>query len=105
MKDSYKLSIILPVFNEKDSLRIMVKILEATLDFPNEILVVYDDAMDNSIDAAKEMQKIFSNIKLVHNNSDNDLNLSLNNDLTIFFLFYSDLKMFFYKMVNANLEI
>ena len=69
MKDSYKLSIILPVFNEKDSLRIMVKILEATLDFPNEILVVYDDAMDNSIDAAKEMQKIFSNIKLVHNNT------------------------------------
>ena len=67
MKYSYKLSIILPVYNEKDSLSIMVKILEATLDFPNEIIVVYDDITDNTIDVAKEMQKVFSNIKLVYN--------------------------------------
>lgn len=67
MKNNCKLSIILPVYNEKESLSIMIKILEATLDFPNEILVVYDDKTDNSIDAARDMQKLFSNIKLVHN--------------------------------------
>ena len=35
-----KLSIILPVFNEKESLAIMVRLLNSTLKFENEILIV-----------------------------------------------------------------
>ena len=37
------LSIILPVFNEKESLSLMIKILNSTLDFENEIIIVYDN--------------------------------------------------------------
>ncbi len=62
------LSIILPVFNEKESLSLMIKILNSTLEFENEIIIVYDDENDNSIPVAKKLQKKFDNIVLVHNN-------------------------------------
>ena len=45
----------------------MIKILEATLDFNHEVLIIYDDPSDTSIPPAKELQKIFSNINLVYN--------------------------------------
>lgn len=64
---SKKLSIIIPVYNEKESLSLMVKILSSTLDFENEIIIVYDHESDNSIPVAKELQKKFNNIVLVHN--------------------------------------
>ena len=51
------LSIIIPVFNEK-SLSLMIKILNSTLEFDNEIIIVYDNEQDNSIPVAKKMQKI-----------------------------------------------
>ena len=68
MNEEYQLSVILPVYNEKESLSIMVKILEATLDFPHEVLVVYDDINDTTITSAKELKKIYPNIYLIHNN-------------------------------------
>ena len=37
-----KISIILPVYNEKESLAIMVRVLKSTLKFENEILIVYE---------------------------------------------------------------
>lgn len=61
------LSIILPVFNERESLSLMVKILNSTLEFDNEIIIVYDDLNDNSIPVAKKLQNEFKNIILVHN--------------------------------------
>ena len=61
------LSIIIPVFNEKESLSLMIKILNSTLEFDNEIIIVYDSEEDNSIPAAKKLQKNFNNIILVHN--------------------------------------
>ena len=61
------LSIILPVYNEKESISLMVKILHATLNFEHEILIVYDDEKDTSIPEAKKLQEMFSNIKLIHN--------------------------------------
>ena len=62
------LSIILPVYNEKESLSLMVKILNSSLDFENEIIVVYDNENDNSIPVAQKLQESFQNIKLVQNN-------------------------------------
>ena len=62
-----KLSIVIPVFNEKDSLSLMIKILNSTLEFENEIIIVYDDENDNSITIAKKLQEDFKNIILVHN--------------------------------------
>ena len=61
------LSIIIPVYNEKESLSLMVKILNSTLEFDNEIIIVYDDESDNSIPIAKKLQNNFNNIILVHN--------------------------------------
>ena len=61
------LSIIIPVYNEKESLSLMVKILNSTLEFDNEIIIVYDDESDNSIPVAKKLQNNFNNIILVHN--------------------------------------
>tara|TARA_A100001015_G_scaffold299330_1_gene383255 strand:+ start:1452 stop:2171 length:720 start_codon:yes stop_codon:yes gene_type:complete len=61
------LSIILPVYNEKESLSLMIKILNSTLEFENEIIIVYDSDQDNSIPVAKKLQSQFKNILLVHN--------------------------------------
>tara|TARA_B100001248_G_scaffold50550_2_gene32691 strand:- start:2591 stop:3310 length:720 start_codon:yes stop_codon:yes gene_type:complete len=62
-----KLSIVIPVFNERESLSLMIKILNSTLEFENEIIIVYDDENDNSIPVAKKLQTDFKNIILVHN--------------------------------------
>ena len=62
-----ELSIILPVFNEKDSLPIMVRILESSIKFSKEIIIVYDSENDNTVEVAKELEKEFSDVKLVHN--------------------------------------
>ena len=48
------LSIVIPVYNERESLSLMVKILNSTLDFDNEIIIVYDNEEDNSIPIAKK---------------------------------------------------
>lgn len=63
-----KLSIILPVHNERESLEIMIRLLNSTLSFENEIIVVYDDDNDNSIEVAKKLEKDFSNFRIVKNN-------------------------------------
>ena len=38
-----KLSIILPVFDEKESIDLMVRLLMSSLKFEKEILIIYDD--------------------------------------------------------------
>ena len=63
-----ELSIILPVFNEKDSLPIMVRLLNSTIKFKKEIIIVYDDQNDNSVEVAKELAAELPDITLVHNN-------------------------------------
>ena len=62
-----ELSIILPVFNEKDSLPIMVRLLNSSIKFKKEIIIVYDDRHDNSIKVAKELASESQDIILVHN--------------------------------------
>ena len=62
-----ELSIILPVFNEKDSLPIMVRLLNSSIKFKKEIIIVYDDHHDNSIEVAKELASESQDIILVHN--------------------------------------
>ena len=62
-----KLSIILPVQNEKESIEIMIRLLNSTLKFENEVIIVYDNEKDSSIPVANILVKEFSNIKLIHN--------------------------------------
>ena len=61
------LSIIIPVYNEKDSLSLMVKILNSSLEFKHEIIIVYDDPNDNTVPEAIKLKEKFDNIILVHN--------------------------------------
>jgi len=63
-----KLSIILPVYKEKESLPIMVRLLNSSIDFEKEIIIVYDDINDNSVKEAKKLENEFSNVKSIHNN-------------------------------------
>ena len=62
-----KLSIVLPVFNEKESLAIMVRLLKSTLKFENEILIVYDDINDNTVPEAKMLENELSSVRAIHN--------------------------------------
>ena len=61
------LSILLPVRNEGINLRIMVKLLKAMIEVPHELLIVYDFPEDDSIPVVREMQKNWTNLRLVHN--------------------------------------
>jgi dolichol-phosphate mannosyltransferase len=68
MRKKKELSIILPVYNEKESLGIFVKVLNSIITFDYEIIIVYDFKKDNTVEEGKKLQKLFKNIKLVHNN-------------------------------------
>jgi glycosyltransferase involved in cell wall biosynthesis len=63
-----KLSILLPVRDEGINLRIMLKILQAVLEIPHEVLVICDSPEDSSIPVVKELQKDYpSHLQLVIN--------------------------------------
>jgi len=65
--ETVTLSILLPVRNEGINLRIMVKLLKAMVEVPHELLIVYDFPDDDSIAVIREMQKHWTNLRLVHN--------------------------------------
>ena len=62
-----KLSIILPVFNEKESLLIMVRLLNSSLKTETEIIIVHDSLNDNSLESANILINEYENVQLVHN--------------------------------------
>ncbi|MDP2923748.1 MAG: glycosyltransferase [Candidatus Omnitrophota bacterium] len=62
-----KLSILIPVRNEGINIGIMLKILRAVLDFPHEILVIYDSPEDNTVPVVKNLRDSLANVKLVFN--------------------------------------
>ena len=63
-----EISIILPIHNEKDSLPIMVRLLESSIKFDKEILIVHDSKNDNALEVASELSKEFNNVHVIHNN-------------------------------------
>lgn len=64
---SATLSILIPVRNEGVNLKILLKILTAVLDFPYEIIIIYDLLDDDSVPVVRNFKKQNSQIKLVHN--------------------------------------
>lgn len=62
-----KLSVVMPVFNEGINLKFILKILQATIEIPHEVLVVYDFSEDDSIPVAEAMQKNYPSLKMVKN--------------------------------------
>lgn len=65
--DVHSLAIVLPVLNEGINLRIMLKILRATIDVPHEVLVVCDHPDDDSIPVVEKMQREYEHVRVVHN--------------------------------------
>jgi dolichol-phosphate mannosyltransferase len=66
-KPANSLAILLPVLNEGINLRIMLKILRATVDVPHEVLVVCDFPEDDSIPVVEGMQSDYPSVRVVHN--------------------------------------
>ena len=62
-----KISIILPIHNEKESLPIMVRLLESSIKFEKEIIIVHDSINDNALEVANELSKEFENVHVIHN--------------------------------------
>ena len=68
MSTDLKLSILLPVRDEGINLRIMLKILQAVLEIPHEVLVVCDSPEDGSIPVVRELEKDYpSRLRLIIN--------------------------------------
>ncbi len=61
------LSILLPVRNEGINLRIMLKMLRVMIEIPHEVIVVHDDAEDDSLDAVAAAQAGYPSLVSVHN--------------------------------------
>ena len=66
-QNKIKLSIVIPVLNEGENLKALLKILKSVVDYDYEAVVVYDIEGDTSIPVVKNLQKNYSNLALVHN--------------------------------------
>lgn len=62
-----KLSIVVPVFNEGGSLKVILKVLKALVNDDHELLIVYDISDDTSIPVVKAFQPEYPGLQLVHN--------------------------------------
>ncbi len=63
-----KLSILMPVRNEGINIKIMLKILNAVVDIPHEVLIIYDSPDDNAIAVVKGRQPDHNHVQLIYNN-------------------------------------
>jgi len=77
MKSKKKLSILVPVRNESANITISLTLLDVLIDFPHEVLVIYDDPSDNTIPIVKKIHRKFDDVKLVYN----DLGVGIPNAL------------------------
>ena len=67
MSGKIKLSILMPVLNEGVNLRMMIKILRATIEVPHEVLIVHDSPEDDSIPVVNALKPNYPGLRLVHN--------------------------------------
>ncbi|MDP2750638.1 MAG: glycosyltransferase [Nanoarchaeota archaeon] len=95
-----KISIVLPTYNEKENLEILIPHIEKIIKRENycgEIIVVDDNSPDGTADIAKNFNKKYKNIKVIsrmkkegigaalregYNNATNDYILSMDSDLS-----------------------
>jgi len=66
MVNNRKISIVVPVFNEKDTIMVFLKFLKTFLNYKYEVLIVYDDENDSSLHLKKKIKQ--KNIKFIKNN-------------------------------------
>jgi dolichol-phosphate mannosyltransferase len=61
------LSIIVPVRNEGLNIEIMLKMLDAALSIPHEILVIHDLIDDSTVPIVEKLSNTYPSIKCIHN--------------------------------------
>jgi dolichol-phosphate mannosyltransferase len=65
--ESPVLSVIVPVRNDAPSVRVMVPILGAVIEVPNEVLVVYDDPDDACVPIIDRLRERFPSLRGIRN--------------------------------------
>ena len=71
------LTIILPIHNEKESLPIMIRLLNSTLKIEHEIIAVYEDDMDNAKSIGQELMKEIEEFKIIKNKYERGVRFSI----------------------------
>jgi glycosyltransferase involved in cell wall biosynthesis len=61
------ISLVVPVYNEADNIVPLLREIQAVLDEPHEVLLVYDFPEDNTLPAVAAMQPPCPAVRLVHN--------------------------------------
>lgn len=61
------LSVVVPVRNDAPSVQVMVPILRAVIEVPNEVLVVYDDPDDACVPVIERMRERFPTLRGIRN--------------------------------------
>ena len=64
---SISLTVLLPVRNETMNLRVMLRILQAVLVVPHEIIVIFDRAEDSSAAVVEEMRQVYPQVRALLN--------------------------------------
>ncbi len=62
-----KLTLVMPVHNEGESLGITLRFMKAFLNMPHEVLVVHDTVDDTSLPVVREVGKDYPQLRAVHN--------------------------------------
>jgi dolichol-phosphate mannosyltransferase len=61
------LSILIPVRNEGINLKLMLRVLRATIEVSHELLIIYDSEEDDSIPVVNKIMKEYPGLRLVRN--------------------------------------
>ena len=77
------LTIILPIHNEKESLPIMIRLLNSTLKIEHEIIAVYEDDMDNAKSIGQELMKEIEEFKIIKNKYERGVRFSIQTGIDI----------------------
>jgi dolichol-phosphate mannosyltransferase len=64
---SVELSVVIPVYNEPDNAPLAVKALAQRIEVPHEILVVYDFDADTTVPVLRELQREYTQLRLIKN--------------------------------------
>ena len=61
------LSVVVPVRNDAPSVQVMVPILDAVIEVPNEVLVVYDDPHDTCVPVIERLRERYPTLRGIRN--------------------------------------
>src|ERR1700739_4308161 len=67
------LAIVVPVYHEGENIEKLIRVVEALVRIPHELVVVYDFDEDNTLPAVRMLQPEFPNVKLLKNSQGNGL--------------------------------